>query len=148
MVEDTVTIDLVVEFHEKFGQPIKNAPDVTDFAASQRRLNLLAEELEELGEALGFQTLVPIEFQRVETLVPDPIAALKELTDLQYVVDGTYVELGVRRIKNGAFVEVHRSNMSKLGPDGKPIVRADGKILKPDTYSPADLANLMRLYYG
>ena len=42
------------------------------------------------------------------------------------------------------FAEVHRSNMSKLGPDGKPILREDGKILKPEDFSPPDLEPIVR----
>lgn len=41
------------------------------------------------------------------------------------------------------FAEVHRSNMSKLGEDGKPIYREDGKVLKGPNYSPADLSFLL-----
>lgn len=40
---------------------------------------------------------------------------------------------------NAVFAEVHRSNLSKLGPDGKPIIREDGKILKGAMYSPPDI---------
>jgi len=41
------------------------------------------------------------------------------------------------------FAEVHRSNMSKLGDDGKPVYREDGKVLKSSNYSPADLSFLL-----
>lgn len=62
----------------------------------------------------------------------------KELGDLEVVTVGTLDVLGIDG--DEVFDAVHRSNMSKLGPDGKPIRREDGKILKPDTYKPADLS--------
>ena len=83
---------------------------------------------------------------------------LKEAADLVYVLVGGAVEdcemhaLNVEHVSpivelvewigmdfNGAFAEVHRSNMSKLGLDGKPCKRADGKILKGPNYSPANM---------
>lgn len=62
---------------------------------------------------------------------------IKELIDLLYVTYGALAYLKVDA--DAAFAEVHRSNMSKLGEDGKPTYREDGKILKGPNYSPADL---------
>jgi predicted HAD superfamily Cof-like phosphohydrolase len=73
----------------------------------------------------------------------DPVGALDALTDLQYVLDGTYLSLGLASLKGKAFDEVHRSNMSKLGADGKPIYREDGKVLKGPDYSPPDLGQFI-----
>jgi hypothetical protein len=75
----------------------------------------------------------------------DPAAVLDALADLQYVLDGAYLQLGFAAAKNAALGEVHRSNMSKLGADGKPVVRADGKILKGPNYSPPDLREIVEL---
>lgn len=61
-------------------------------------------------------------------------AFVKEVCDLKYVADGTLVALGVEL----AYDEVHRSNMSKLGEDGKPVRREDGKVLKGPNYKPVD----------
>lgn len=68
-------------------------------------------------------------------------ALLKELCDLVYVAVGTAVAMGMPF--DVAFNRVHASNMSKLGPDGKPIYREDGKVIKPDTYVPANLEDLV-----
>jgi predicted HAD superfamily Cof-like phosphohydrolase len=82
---------------------------------------------------------------------------LKELIDLVYVCVGSDVEYGTRDEVatvglarwvatsfdmdfDGAFHEVHRSNMSKLGEDGQPIKREDGKVLKGPNYTPADMS--------
>ena len=62
----------------------------------------------------------------------------KELADLLYVVYGAADSLGIPL--DVAFREVHRSNMSKFGPDGKAIRRDDGKVLKGPNYSPADMS--------
>jgi predicted HAD superfamily Cof-like phosphohydrolase len=64
-------------------------------------------------------------------------ALAKELADVLYIVYGTadLLEIPLEAV----FAEVHRSNMSKVGPDGQVIRREDGKILKPDTYREADV---------
>ena len=68
----------------------------------------------------------------------NPLAALDGLVDLQYVLDGAFLSLGLHKVKADAFAEVHRSNMSKLGADGKPVRReSDGKVLKgPNFFQP------------
>lgn len=68
---------------------------------------------------------------------------LQELSDIQYVLDGTYLSLGLHRYKNFAFLEVHNSNMSKLGEDGKPVRREDGKIMKGPNYWYPDMNKVL-----
>jgi predicted HAD superfamily Cof-like phosphohydrolase len=59
-------------------------------------------------------------------------------------LDGAYLAFGMGHLKQKAFEEVHRSNMSKLGEDGKPIKRIpDGKILKGPNYFPPDLKKVL-----
>ena len=118
------TLQQVEQFHRAFNIPVKDAPDLSDDDVLGLRLKLLQEELDELTLALAEN---------------DKTAALDALTDLQYVLDGTYLSLGFGKVKDAAFAEVHRSNMSKLGADGKPIRRKDGKILKSLQYSPPNL---------
>ena len=65
------------------------------------------------------------------------------LTDLLYVVYGAGHAFGIDL--DECFHEVHRSNLSKLGTDFKPIKREDGKVLKPDTYSPPDLKTVLAI---
>ncbi len=126
------TLRCVEEFHATYGLPIKDAPSIADARVNTLRINLLQEELNELKEAL-------------ETA--DEVGVLDALTDLQYVLDGAYLSLGYHQLKAPAFAEVQRSNMSKLGLDGKPIVRPeDGKILKGPNYSPPDLTAVMEAW--
>lgn len=66
----------------------------------------------------------------------------KELADRIYILFGHAATLGLTRFDE-IFAEVHRSNMSKLGIDGKPIYRADGKIMKPDGWEPPDLRRFL-----
>ena len=65
------------------------------------------------------------------------------LGDLLYVVYGAGHAFGIDL--DECFKEFHASNMSKLGPDGKPIKREDGKVLKPDTFFPPDLKSILGL---
>lgn len=116
------TIEKVEEFHHAFNLPVHFNPHLGDPELNALRVRLIKEETEELESAL------------VER---DPIAVLDALTDLQYVLDGAYLALGFS--KEPAFSEVHRSNMSKLDQLGRPIKRADGKVLKGPNYSPPDL---------
>ena len=124
------TLDMVQEFHETYGLPVEKVANITDKKTNTLRINLLAEELDELKEALEQGDLV-------ETL--------DALTDLQYVLDGSYLSFGLHGLKQAAFDEVHRSNMSKLGEDGKPIRReSDGKVLKGPNYFKPDLVQFIK----
>lgn len=125
----TDTLAGVRQFHETYGLPVKDAPDLSDTRTNNLRVNLLQEELNELKEALE---------------AGDVVEVLDALTDLQYVLDGAYLSLGYHLLKDAAFDEVQRSNMSKLGLDGKPIIRPeDGKILKGPNFSEPDLAAVL-----
>jgi len=63
------------------------------------------------------------------------------IADLLYVVYGAALTFGIPTAE--VFAEVHRSNMTKLGDDGLPIYRDDGKVLKGPHYSPPDLAPIL-----
>ena len=117
------TLEQVREFHETYGLAVKAAPDLADTRINALRVSLLAEELEEFKAAVA---------------AANPLAALDALVDLQYVLDGAFLSLGLHKVKADAFAEVHRSNMSKLGADGKPVRReSDGKVLKgPNFFQP------------
>ena len=71
---------------------------------------------------------------------------LKELADLRYVTDGCAVTFGLPI--DEAFAEVHRSNMSKLDDDGRPIKDTGGKVLKGPNYSEADMSKFVTLIEG
>ena len=117
------TLEQVREFHETYGLAVKAAPDLADARINALRVSLLAEELEEFKAAVA---------------AANPLAALDALVDLQYVLDGAFLSLGLHNVKASAFAEVHRSDMSKLGADGKPVRReSDGKVLKgPNFFQP------------
>ena len=110
----------VKEFMEAFGQEVKGSPELVDHKIAMLRLGLILEEYKELEEAQNEEDLVGI---------------ADALSDILYVVYGAAHAFGIPIDK--CFEEVHNSNMSKLGADGKPIFRADGKVLKgPDFYEP------------
>lgn len=117
---------LVRSFHEKFGAPVGARPQMIDGERAILRAGLIAEELEEYVEAVEASDLVGV---------------ADALGDLLVVVYGTAVEHGIDMLPIVA--EIHRSNMSKLGDDGKPIFRDDGKILKGPGYSPPNLGPLV-----
>jgi len=123
------TLACVAEFHRTFEQPVSDKPYIDDVTLNKFRLKLLREELDELESWLD-------EGNEVEVL--------DALTDLQYILDGTYLSLGFHRAKEPAFAEIHRSNLTKLGTDGRPVKRSDGKVLKGPNYSPPDLTKVLR----
>lgn len=123
------TLDQVQEFHETYGLPVLDKPNISDAKTNTLRINLLAEELDELREALA---------------AGDLVETLDALIDLQYVLDGAFLSFGLQSVKQAAFDEVHRSNMSKLGEDGQPIRRPeDGKVLKGPNYFQPDMVQFI-----
>ncbi|HET9963240.1 MAG TPA: MazG nucleotide pyrophosphohydrolase domain-containing protein [Nitrospiraceae bacterium] len=113
---------MVEEFHRKFEIAVSDSPCLPAEATRILREKLIQEEFDELKEAMAKQELVGI---------------AKELADLLYVVYGTAVSYGLDM--DPVFREVHRSNLSKVGG----YKRADGKWVKPSTYSPAHLAPIV-----
>jgi len=114
----------VIEFHNAFGQDVETEPTWTD--AAELRYELIREELSELREAIDDRDIVEV---------------ADALTDLLYVVYGSGVAFGIDL--NECFDEVHSSNMTKLGADGKPIHREDGKVLKGPNYRRPDLKKIL-----
>ena len=96
------------------------------------RLQLIQEELSELARALEHGNIYE---------------ALDGLTDIQYVLDGTYLALGLADLKLPAFREVQRSNMTKLGTDGRPIINAAGRVVKGPNFEKTKLKELMYRYF-
>jgi predicted HAD superfamily Cof-like phosphohydrolase len=117
---DHSTTTYVTEFHRVFDVAI-DAPWTDDLI--KLRLNLLLEELCELESAL---------------LARDHLNVAQESADLEYVLHGTAISLGIDL--DAAVAEVYRSNMSKLSADGTPLKRADGKILKGPNFRPPDMS--------
>ena len=115
-------------FMKTFGQEVKTKPSFSGDKINKLRIDLIKEELEELSEAMNNKDLLEV---------------ADALTDILYVTYGAGHAFGIDL--DECFKEVHRSNLSKLGPDFKPIKREDGKVLKPDTYSPPDLKTVLAI---
>jgi predicted HAD superfamily Cof-like phosphohydrolase len=130
----------VREFHEAMGLDVASQPRVS---LLDLRYRLLHEEWYEVCQELDELTM---ELERGKPGTKEQWAALlKELADLQYVLSGTIVSLGP--LAGGfdtAFNRVHLSNMSKLGDDGKPVYREDGKVTKGPNYEPPTLEDLIK----
>jgi predicted HAD superfamily Cof-like phosphohydrolase len=112
----------VGDFMEAFGQEVLCKPTLPNIDLSALRLDLIDEEVQELRDGLGKRSMLEI---------------ADALTDILYVVYGAGHAFGIDL--DECFCEVHRSNMTKLGPDGRPIYREDGKILKGANYSEPNL---------
>ncbi len=121
------TLSIVREWHEAFDVPVAPAPGIPE-ARAQMRLAILEEEVAELRAAVE---------------AGDMTEVLDALCDIQYVLDGTFLEFGMHGIKQAAMEEVHSSNMSKLGADGRPVLREDGKVLKGPAFRRPELAPLL-----
>ncbi len=118
-------IGAVQEFHSTFGldyheSPLANIGDRT----IELRHRLMAEENDEYLEAAKNNDL---------TQVADALG------DKLYILCGTILAHGLQHKIVEVFDEIHRSNMSKLDAEGKPIYREDGKIMKSELYFVPDL---------
>lgn len=122
-------INQVKEFHQKFNIFVTDIPSIPEEYLQDLRDKLISEETYEVSKAI------------LNNEGLDQVA--KELCDLLYVTYGTILTYGLQDKIEQCFDEVHRSNMSKLGKDGKPIYREDGKLLKGDNYSPADIKSIL-----
>lgn len=117
----------VWHFMYSFGQEVLARPTLPNDDLAELRLDLIQEEVDELQEALDKKDIVEI---------------ADALTDILYVTYGAGHAFGIDL--DTCFTEVHRSNMSKLGIDGKPIYREDGKVLKGRGYTPPQLAKIIQ----
>lgn len=146
--------ELVKEFHAAFNKvPDPEVPIVPDDKILILRSELIKEEFREYNEEAGLDNednglcfsayYTPHLASREEFRKQIDLSKVaKELADLLYVVYGTAAAYGIPI--DDVYREVHRSNMSKLGEDGKPIYREDGKVLKGPNYSPADVEKVLR----
>lgn len=136
----------VREFHEAFGLPVSMVPGEPNDRRVKLRLKLIAEEFLELLDSVlsipreAIQTVLNAYIDRFDSVVDavDIVEFADACADLDYVVEGARLEFGI----NGKPIadEVHRSNMAKLGPNGKPLHRADGKVIKPEGWAPPNIA--------
>jgi len=126
-------LKMMEEFHRAFGHPVDEPNLINKNSFIHLRCDLHEEECDELYDELwnGY----------ANGKIPPNL--LKEGADLLYVLLGTFVSLGLGSQLIEAFKRVHESNMSKLGDDGKPIYRDDGKVLKGPNYKAPDLGDLV-----
>ena len=122
-------IAAVHEFHTAFGLGIKENP-TADLGEAKNllRYKLMREENEEYLEAANDGDLVEV---------------ADALGDMLYILCGTILEHGMQYKIEEVFNEIQRSNMSKLGADGKPIYREDGKVLKGPNYFKPNIESIL-----
>ena len=110
----------VKDFHDKFGLSYNHSPTVElEKKIIELRFNLMKEENEEYIEAARNKDIIEV---------------ADALGDMLYILCGTIIEHGMSDIIEEVFDEIQKSNMSKLGADGKPIYRQDGKVMKGPNY--------------
>ena len=113
-------------FMNTFGQEVKNKASFSTDKINQLRCDLIEEELNELKEAMSNKDLVEV---------------ADALTDLLYVTYGAGHAFGIDL--DQCFDEVQKSNMSKLGDDGKPIYNKSGKVMKGPNYFEPNLSKFI-----
>ena len=116
----------VKQFMQTFGQEVKTKASFSDEKTNQLRLDLIMEELEELKNAMESKDLLEV---------------ADALTDILYVTYGAGHAFGINLDK--CFDEVQKSNMSKLGNNGKPIYNESGKVMKGPDYFKPDLSKFL-----
>jgi predicted HAD superfamily Cof-like phosphohydrolase len=135
-MEDTTTslalndaIEHVRQFHDAFGIPNADAPTgMIGERDALLRYKLIREENEEYLDA---------------AMRGDLVEVADALGDILYILCGTLLKHGLEHKINDVFLEIQRSNMSKLDADGRPIYRDDGKVLKSDRYFKPDIAGIL-----
>ncbi len=116
----------VGKFMKTFGQEVKSKSSLSSEKINSLRVSLIEEELEELKQAIREKNLLEV---------------ADALTDLLYVTYGAGHAFGINLDK--CFDEVQKSNMSKLGLDGKPIYSDKGKVLKGPKYFKPNLSHFL-----
>ena len=117
----------VGHFMKTFGQEVKTNSELSSEKINNLRINLINEELEELKKAIEDKNISEV---------------ADALTDILYVAYGAGHAFGINLDK--CFDEVQKSNMSKLGDDGKPIYNENGKVMKGPKYFKPDLSKFIQ----
>ena len=167
---DASTFLMTGHFHDKCGIPSPEVPIEPEVADRERRLRLILEEFIELIEAMGFEfsdsvgffTIHNLELRHIPGSRYDLVETADALADLNVVVNGTALEFGIPQ--RAIDYEVYQSNLSKIPAGGTAIkngvtegyregeagYQADkpvGKILKPESYVPANIPAVLKAYY-
>ena len=123
-------LSAVTAFHKAFGLVVNNTPTTEiDESTMNLRFSLMDEENKEYLDAIKNN---------------DMIEVADALGDMLYILCGTIITHGMQDVIDEVFEEIQRSNMSKLGSDGKPIYREDGKVLKGPNYFKPNIAKILR----
>ncbi|MBN9687102.1 hypothetical protein [Corallococcus sp. NCRR] len=139
----------VTGFHEAMDLPVRHVPDVGTVEERVLAGKLLLEETLEFLRAMGLHVRARLDVGDYVVEVdpdspgPDLVQMLHELGDAQYVVSGRAAQFGLPLLA-AVTEEIHPANMRKLGPDGRPVRRADGKVIKPEGWVPADVSRVLR----
>ena len=127
-MSDMSNFNKVKTFMNTYGQDVKEKAEFPENKIVQLRIDLIEEELNELKEAIKNKDIVEV---------------ADALTDILYVTYGAGHSFGVNL--DECFDEVQRSNMSKLGDDGKPIYNDSGKVMKGPNYFAPNLKKIVNL---
>ena len=123
------SLDSVAEFHRTYRVPMADRPVATPSAELiALRHRLMAEENDEYLEAAEAGNVVEV---------------ADALGDQLYILCGTILTHGLQHLIEDVFREIHQSNLSKLGPDGQPLYREDGKVMKGPNYFRPDIASVL-----
>jgi predicted HAD superfamily Cof-like phosphohydrolase len=118
--------DKVKDFMNAYDQEVLDKPSLPTFEVAQLRTELIKEEFTELIDAINKMDIVEV---------------ADALTDILYVTYGAGHAMGINLDK--CFEEVHNSNMSKMGSDGKAVKGPTGKVMKGPNYKPPDLKKVI-----
>ena len=127
-MSDMSNFNKVKAFMNTYGQDVKEKAEFPENKIVQLRIDLIEEELNELKEAIKNKDIVEV---------------ADALTDILYVTYGAGHSFGVNL--DQCFDEVQRSNMSKLGEDGRPIYNDSGKVMKGPNYFAPNLKKIVNL---
>lgn len=119
-------LDKVREFQNAFAQSVSDVPTMSTIDVEALRYELMREENKEYRDADNI------------------VEKLDAVVDMLYILAGTINAHGLQDLVGPAFDLVHTNNMTKLGPDGKPIYNEIGKVIKPEGFKPVDLKPLLQ----
>lgn len=122
-------LEAVEIFHRTYGLGVNQTPKADlGKTKNELRFNLMKEENEEYFEAVQNNDLIEV---------------ADALGDMLYILCGTILEHGLQHKIEEVFDQIQKSNMSKLGEDGKPIYREDGKVMKGPNYFKPDFSKII-----
>jgi len=115
-----------------------------------KRMFKMVEEFQEAFEPKGYKPQLRYDLLKEElneyldaSEIGDEVEVADALVDMMYILIGTINKAGIRTVFYSLFREVHESNMSKLGEDGKPLRNENGKVIKGPNYRRPDLAPIL-----